>query len=154
MRGRRLRTDYVERYTRLRPATKEDLPFIREYIAKFRLDDEDLDYAQFVVAEDGRGIAGFGRVRPHGKLSELGCVGVVEDRRGRGIGSMLVKRLIDVFPTPEVYITTDMPEYFARFGFEKLEPGPGELVEKLARVCKSKCRSDAVVMMFRKSHQL
>ena len=46
----------------LRPASPEDMPFIKECIERFRLDDEDLDYHQFVVAIDGKKIAGFGRI--------------------------------------------------------------------------------------------
>ena len=134
----------------MRPASSDDLPFIKECIERFRLDDEDLDYRQFVVAVEENEIIGFGRIRPHKEVYELGCVGVVEQRRNQGIGKMIVKYLIDKFPINEVYITTDLIDYFERFGFKRIKQGPKELVEKLQRVCKSKCREGAVVMVYKK----
>jgi N-acetylglutamate synthase-like GNAT family acetyltransferase len=134
----------------IKKAQSDDMPFIKECIEKFRLDDEDLDYRQFIVAVEGSEIAGFGRIRPHKEVYELGCVGVVEQRRNHGIGKMIVKHLIDKFPTDDVYITTDLIKYFERLGFKKIEPGPKELVEKLQRVCKSKCREGAVVMVYKR----
>jgi len=134
----------------LRTASHEDMKFIKEHIEKFRLDDEDLDYRQFVVAVDGKIILGFGRIRPHKEVYELGCVGVVEDRRNQGIGKVLVEHLINIFPSNEVYITTDIPAYFEKFGFNMLSPSLRDLVEKLKRVCASKRREGAVVMSLSK----
>lgn len=135
---------------KIRKAFPDDMPFIRDCIERFRLDDEDLDYRQFVVAASGDEIIGFGRIRPHKEVYELGCVGVVEHRRNQGIGKIIVEHLINIFPTDDIYITTDMPEYFVRFGFKNIAPGPKELVEKLLRVCKSKCREGAVMMVLKK----
>lgn len=140
--------------SKLRPALSQDMPFIKDCIKRFRLDDEDLDYRQFVVATDGDELIGFGRIRPHKEVYELGCVGVVEHRRNQGIGKIIVEHLINIFPTADVYITTDMPEYFVRFGFKNIVSGPKELVEKLQRVCKSKCREGAAVMVYRKGCDL
>ena len=103
-----------------------------------------------MVAVDGDDIVGFGRIRPHKEVYELGCVGVLENRRNQCIGRIIVKHLINIFPTSDVYITTDMPDYFKSFGFRKIETGPKELIEKLKRVCKSKCREEAVVMVYNK----
>ncbi len=41
-----------EKNIEIQPASSDDMPFIKECIGKFRLDDEDLDYRQFVVAVD------------------------------------------------------------------------------------------------------
>lgn len=135
---------------KVRDASPDDMPFIKECIERFRLDDEDLDYRQFIVAVDGKDIVGFGRIRPHKEVYELGCVGVVEERRGHGTGKMIIEYLIKEFPVDKVYVTTDLIEYFEKFGFKKIEPGPKDLVEKLERVCKSKCRVGAVVMVLNK----
>ena len=138
---------------KLQYAEPQDMPFIKECIERFRLDDEDLDYRQFVVAAEKNEIVGFGRIRPHKEVYELGCVGVVEHKRNHGIGKMIVEHLINNFPTNDIYITTDLTEYFERLGFKKVKPGPEELVEKLVRVCKSKCREGAVVMVYRKARK-
>ncbi len=134
----------------IRKAQSEDMTFIKDKISNFRLDDEDLDYRQFVVVVNGDEIIGFGRIRPHMKIYELGCVGIVEHRRNQGIGKMIVEHLINIFPSDDVYITTDLIKYFERFGFKRIEHGPKELVEKLKRVCVSKCREGAVVMVYKK----
>ncbi len=63
---------------------------------------------------------------------------------------MIIEHLIENFPSNDVYITTDLPEYFEKLGFKKIEPGPKELVEKLERVCKSKCREGAMVMIYKR----
>ena len=91
-----------------------------------------------------------GEFRPHKNVYELGSVGVIEKRCGEGIGKMIVEHLVGIFPTDEIYITTDIPEYFEKFGFKMIEPGPKDLVEKLQRVCKTKWRRDAVVMLLTK----
>lgn len=139
-----------EMITIIQPASPDDMPFIKRHIEKFRLDDEDLDYCQFVIAVEGNEISGFGRIRPHKEVYELGCVGVVENKRNQGIGKMIVEYLINIFPSNDVYITTDLIEYFERFGFKRITHGPKELEEKLKRVCKSKCREGAVVMVYKK----
>ena len=137
---------------KIRPALLDDMPFIKECIERFQLDDEDLDYTQFIVAVEGNEIVGFGRIRPHKEVYELSCVGVVEHRRHQGIGEMIIKHLIDHFPTDDVYITTDLPGYFEKLCFKRIEPGPKELEEKLNRVCKSKCREGAMVMVYKKGN--
>lgn len=134
----------------IRSASPVDMPFIKNCIEKFRLDDENLDCHQFIMVIDGDEIIGFGRIRPHKRVYELGCVGVVENRRNQGIGKTIVEHLINIFPSNDVYITTDLLDYFERFGFRKIELGPSELIEKLKRVCKSKCREGAVVMVYKK----
>lgn len=114
----------------MRLAESKDMPFIKEKVKDFRLDDEDIDCRQFIVAVEGDEIVGFGRIRPHNELYELGCVGVVEDRRNQGIGKMIVEHLINIFPAYDVYINTDLTEYFEGLGFRKIDDGHGELVEK------------------------
>lgn len=140
----------IQMLIKIRKALSDDMSFIKECIEKFQLDDEDLDCRQFVVAVEGNEIVGFGRIRPHKEVYDLGSIGVVEHKRNQGIGEMIIKYLIDNFPTDDVYITTDIPEYFKKLGFKKTEPSPKELVEKLERICKSKCREGAIVMVYKK----
>src|SRR3989338_6839279 len=147
-----VRKEFLNKMITIRPASPDDMPFIKECIEQFRLDDEDLGYRQFVVAVDGSDIVGFGRIRPHGsqkssasggrsqkqEIYELGCVGVLEHKRNQGIGKIIVEYLINNFPTDKVYITTDLIEHFGKIGFKKIAQGPKDLKEKLQRVCKSK----------------
>ena len=56
--------------------------------------------------------------------------------------NLLVRR----FPVRAVYITTDLPGYFARFGFRPLPDPPAEIAAKLRGIC-SRLRSDVIAMV-------
>ena len=93
-------------------ATSDDLPFIRDTVARLGLDGERLEPQQFIVVRrEGAGIIAFGRIKPYQETYELGCVAVVEGERGRGWGELVVRELINRFPQDEAYVTTDLPEY-------------------------------------------
>jgi N-acetylglutamate synthase-like GNAT family acetyltransferase len=131
------------------PATAADLPAIESCIRRFRLDDERLAAGQFVVVREGARVVAFGRIKPYADVWELGCVGVLEDRRGHGLGSLVVHELIRRFPSPDVYITTDFPEWFARFGFVRIDDPPAEIAAKLAGIC-ARLREGVVAMALRR----
>jgi len=118
-------------------------------VRRFRLDDEDLAAEQFVVARERGRLVAFGRIKPYGRVYELGSVGVLEAERGRGLGGLIVRELVRRFPTREVYITTDLPAYFARFGFCRIDDPPPEIAAKIARVC-AHLRSGVVAMVLEK----
>ena len=128
------------------PATDGDLPLIRECIARFRLDDGNLAAEQFIVAREGGRMVAFGRIKPYGDVYELGCVGVLEEARGRGLGGLIIAELVRRFPVRTVYITTDLPDYFARFGFRPLPDPPADIAAKLRGIC-SRLRSGVIAMV-------
>jgi N-acetylglutamate synthase-like GNAT family acetyltransferase len=118
------------------PARPEDLPLLREHIQRMRLDGEGLAPEQFVLVRRDGEITAFGRIKPYRECFELGTVGVLESARGQGLGEAVVRELIRRFPVREVWITTDLPAYFERFGFVRVEDGiPPELSDKLGRIC-------------------
>jgi threonine dehydratase len=131
------------------PATSDDLPFISETVERLRLDGERLAPDEFIVVrrrgEDG--IVAFGRIKPYLQTYELGCVAVAEEERGKGWGELVVRELISRFPQNEVYVTTDLPEYFERLGFLRTDLLPRELEDKIKRVCES-LRSGTVGMVY------
>jgi N-acetylglutamate synthase-like GNAT family acetyltransferase len=133
------------------PATDDDLTAIREHVQRFKLDGEHLAAGQFIVAREGGKVVAFGRVKPYGGgVYELGTVGVLEPFRGQGWGDRVVRELIRRFPTPEVWITTDLTAYFERFGFRKVEDGvPAALTDKLKRICGT-LRQGVVAMVLRR----
>ncbi len=135
---------------RLEVAAPADLPAIAECVRRFRLDDEDLAAEQFVVARERGRLVAFGRIKPYGRVYELGSVGVLEAERGRGLGGLVVRELIRRFPARQVYITTDLPAYFARFGFCRIDDPPPEIAAKIARVC-ARLRSGVVAMLLEKT---
>ena len=135
-----------------RAASPDDMPWIGQRIREFRLDDENLDFQQFIVAErDGRAV-GFGRIKPYRHVSELGCVGVLETERAHGIGSRIVRELIRRFPSREVYITTDLVDYFEKLGFRRLDDPPHELAAKLERIEGRIRHGVAAMLLVRQDH--
>jgi len=133
----------------LEAAASADLPLIVECVRRFRLDDEDLAAEQFVVARERGRLVAFGRIKPYGRVWELGSVGVLEAERGRGLGALVVRELVRRFPARQVYITTDLPAYFARFGFRTIDDPPPEIAAKIGRVCAS-VRTGVVAMLLEK----
>ena len=89
----------------------------------------------------------FGRIKPYRECHELGSVGVVEEARGQGLGEQVVRELIRRFPDREVWITTDLVEWFERLGFQRASDGvPAELQDKLGRICGT-LRDNVVAML-------
>lgn len=130
-------------------ARPEDMPHIEAALERMRLDAEDVRREQFVVALEGDELLGFGRIRGHGDgVFELGSVGVLEHARQRGVGRALVTELMKRFPTEEIYITTDLVEYFMRFGFTPTAVAPAAITAKIDRV--PSVRSGVVAMAMRR----
>ncbi len=132
------------------PATAADMPFIGDAVTRLRLDGEWLEPQQFIVVRrqgsDGS-IVAFGRIKPYRQTYELGSVAVLEEERGRGWGRLVVRELIHRFPQDEIFITTDLSEYFERLGFLRTDILPQEIEDKISRVCNS-LRSGVVGMVY------
>jgi threonine dehydratase len=132
------------------PATADDMPFISDTVQRLRLDGEWLEPEQFILVrrqDSDDGIVAFGRIKPYRETHELGSVAVLEEERGRGWGRLVVRELIRRFPQDEIFITTDLSEYFERFGFLRTDILPQEIEDKISRVCDS-LRSGVVGMVY------
>ena len=128
-------------------ATSDDLPFIRDTVARLRLDGERLEPQQFIVVRRNGGNVAFGRIKPYEETYELASLAVVEEERGKGWGAHVARELIRRYPQDEVYVTTDVPEFFERLGFLRTEILPRELDEKLDRARRVD-HPDAVGMVY------
>lgn len=118
---------------KIRNAQNRDMPAIVQMIGEFQLDYENLQPQQFIVVEDGDVMVGFGRLQPYPDATDLGCVGVLHERRRQGIGKLIVDELIRRGPD-ELWITTDMPEYFRPLGFTEAGAVPPSIQQKLERL--------------------
>jgi N-acetylglutamate synthase-like GNAT family acetyltransferase len=118
---------------KIRNALNHDMPAIVQMIGEFQLDYENLQPHQFIVVEDGDVMVGFGRLQTYADATDLGCVGVLHERRRQGIGKMIVDELIRRGPN-ELWITTDMPEYFRPIGFVEVSDAPPSILHKLERL--------------------
>ena len=129
------------------PATEADMPFIREAIEREQMDAERLACEQFITVHGIDGIVGFGRVKPYANTHELGSVVVVEGCRGHGLGRAITRELVRRFPQDEVFLTTDLPEYYEQMGFLRTQILPPELVAKMEWVTVGP-RNQAVGMVY------
>ncbi len=137
------------------PAMPDDMSFIGDAVQRLRLDGEWLEPEQFIVVRrqgSDDSIVAFGRIKPYRQTHELGSVAVMEEEQGRGWGRLVVRELIHRFPQDEVFITTDLAEYFERLGFLRSDILPQEIKDKIGRVCDS-LRSGVVGMVYDRNIQ-
>jgi len=133
----------------VRHATEADMGFIVENLQKHNLDTENLHHSQFVVAMENGNPIGFGRIKKTGETYEIGCVVVIEEKRSQGIGSLIVKHIIDYSPIKMVYVITDLVNYFKKLGFVEAEKVPEELVNAVDNACRIRGKQN-VLMVYEK----
>ena len=112
------------------PAVAADLKEIIFLAKSFDLDLEDVSWQQFVVAKKEKSIIGFGRLRSYLECTEVATVGVISEKRNQGIGTAIVKALIQIAPS-EVFVTCVIPDFFLKFGFESVKQYPSVLQKKV-----------------------
>ena len=136
--------------TRVRHARESDMVYIEDRINKYHLDANDLQYSQFVVAVEEDNIVGFGRLRKIGEIYSIGCIAVIEEKRGSGVGSLIVNHLIEMSPVKVVYVLTDITDYFRKMGFAELQEGSKELYDELDRACGVPGTRETKLMVYEK----
>ena len=134
----------------LRNATINDMPHIVRMIGEFDLDYEYLSPEQFLVIEENGHVVAFGRLKPYPDAVELGSVGVRPDCRKRGYGKRMVEALIEKAPN-EIWITTNLQDYFRTFGFSESDRMPASIKNKLERFCHFTCRPNVAAMVLKKT---
>ncbi|MBM4425047.1 MAG: GNAT family N-acetyltransferase [Chloroflexi bacterium] len=103
----------------LRPATAADAKKIKDLIHEVRINPMNLDWERFIVAEDDGEFVGCAQVKPHTDgVRELASLAVSPSWQGQGIGSMLVKALLER-EKGELYLMcrAKTAPYYRRFGF-------------------------------------
>lgn len=122
----------------------ENLPRSREDVIE--------GIADFGVAEVDDRVVGCGCLYLYTtKLAEIRSVGVDPDLHGGGIGSRLVRHLIDrarELHIPRVFVLTRAPEFFGRLGFvrESIDALP-EKVWKDCAICPKQTCCDEIPMI-------
>ena len=107
----------------IRDATDADQATISRLIREANINRMSLKWPNFVVAEDEGAIVGVGQVKTHGDGSrELASIAVVPLRQGQGIGSAIIKTLLEREPGVVLYLTcrSQLEHYYERFGFRTL----------------------------------
>lgn len=134
------------------PATQNDIPAIESLLTACNLPlDGVTDLVdEFVVARSNGRVVGVAAVEPCGAYGLLRSAGVDESMRGRGVGRMLVQRLIadaEAKGYRALYLlTTTAENYFPAFGFivTAREAVPVEI--QATSQFKDICPSSATVM--------
>jgi N-acetylglutamate synthase-like GNAT family acetyltransferase len=130
-------SDLTGKVVRVRHANEADMVFIEETMKKYGFDTENVHYSEFVVAAEDSKIVGFGRLKKTGSIYDVGCIVVIEGKRGRGIGQLIAKHLVDFETVDRVYVTTDRADYFRNLGFVEMADRSKEYMDALALVCRT-----------------
>ena len=108
-----------------RVATEDDQPTIQRLIREVHLPRMNLQWANFVVAEEDHEVVGMGQVKSHGDGSrELASIAVVPARQDQGIGGAIIQALVSREPGVVLHLSCrrELEGYYERFGFKRLEP--------------------------------
>ncbi|HAJ64603.1 MAG TPA: GNAT family N-acetyltransferase [Cyanobacteria bacterium UBA8543] len=103
----------------LRPACAQDIWAIRKLVLSAKLDPTQIRWSQFWVIECEECVVACGQLRSFSEAQELGSLVVAPAWRGRGLGSYLVKHLIQEATGP-VYLEClgkKLADFYTRFGF-------------------------------------
>jgi len=109
----------------IRPATENDQPAIRRLISEVRLPRMNLQWPNFVVAEEDREMVGMGQVKSHGDGSrELASIAVLPKQQGQHIGTAVIKALLASEAGMVLHLSCrrELEGYYERFGFRRVEP--------------------------------
>ncbi len=124
-------------------AGPDEWSYIKENLENYWLDDTDAKWEDFCVAKEGERTVAFCRIVEREGYLEIASLGVDYYRREKGIGSKLFRYMLDLIkerdPGREVYVVTDKPDFFRKFGLKETLDVPDELEDKR----QNKCRSDA-----------
>jgi N-acetylglutamate synthase-like GNAT family acetyltransferase len=107
----------------IRAAKAEDQPTIRRMIRAANLNPMSLSWPNFLIADDAGEVVGIGQVKSHGDGSrEVASIAVVPARHGQGIGSSIVKALLDRHGAGVLHLTCERKRegYYERFGFRRI----------------------------------
>jgi N-acetylglutamate synthase-like GNAT family acetyltransferase len=133
---------------KIRTARAEDFPQILRLARRFGVDYPGMEKDRVWVAEEGRRIVGFAGLKKHGNFEELVSLGVDPDFRRKGIANTLVRVLLKN-ASGNIYLTTIIPGFFERCGFEKAAAAPAAL-KKDDAWCEG-CPKELCTVMVRKS---
>jgi amino-acid N-acetyltransferase len=103
----------------LRPARTSDIWAIRKLVLSAKLDPTQIHWSQFWVIESEARLVACGQLRCFPGAQELGSLVVAPAWRGRGLGTYLVKHLIQEATQP-LYLEclgSRLAQFYTRFGF-------------------------------------
>lgn len=106
----------------VRAACAADMPAIEQIIRTTKINPFGIDWRRFVIVEDRGQVVGIGQIKPHrGGIHELASLALVPERRGQGIGRVIVQALL-ARATTTLYLMCErkMHVYYVFFGFRRI----------------------------------
>ena len=142
----------IPREVSLRDANPSDLGDVRSLLrgSELPLDGvEDQFGDAYVVADDGSRVVGVAGVEVHGRYALFRSLAVSEDHRGSRIGEALTTNRLDWavdrgFVT--IFLLTLIPDYFDRFGFQRVERHSAPLEIRRTQEFSVACPETATLM--------
>ena len=113
---------------RIRKAGKADFPQVRALATSYNLDYDHMESDDYWVAAEGRRIVGICGLKKHPDCWELCSLAVEPLFRGKNLGRELVGALLKA-TEDEIFLTTVIPGYFEKLGFEAAVPIPPSMVK-------------------------
>lgn len=114
--GKTGRSSITGKMVSIRHATETDRIIVQDYLRKDHAN-PGLDNAEVVVATEDTRIIGFGVLK---KANDEGCVSLYEDSRRKGIGSSIVRHLMEYAQVKRVYAAR-YASYFTRSGYARAQ---------------------------------
>jgi N-acetylglutamate synthase-like GNAT family acetyltransferase len=143
-------SDITGKIVRVRHATEADMGFIEEKMKSYNLDTVDLDYGEFAVATENSKIIGFGRLKKTKTVYEIGCILVIEEKRRKGVGQLILEHLLEYAPVNKVYVMTDWVDYFNELGFTEMKK-TREYTDIVKVLCGTEGQGKRVLMSYDKA---
>lgn len=108
---------------------------------------------QFIVAEAAGRLIGCGALHPYANgLVEIRSIAVAPDCQHRGVGTRLVRRLLEQAQRRQarkIFLFTRIPDFFARLGFAVVPASSlPEKIWKDCRLCPRRNCCDEIPMVF------
>src|SRR2546428_13904612 len=109
----------------IRPATEADQRTIRSQIRKARLPPMNLQWPNFVLAEEDGQVIGVGQVKSHSDGSrELASIAIIPGRQREGIGTAVISKLLarEARVVLQLSCRPELRRHAQRFGSRRLVP--------------------------------
>jgi len=108
---------------RYRKAKIEDMPFVLDILKSVSGDSKDIDFNQFLIAQDGNKTIGCARIQNIEGYFKLSSLAVLSDYRKKGIGSLLIKKILDGNSERPVYLFCNIKNkgFYEKFGFKMIK---------------------------------
>jgi N-acetylglutamate synthase-like GNAT family acetyltransferase len=133
---------------KIRRAGKEDSAQIMEILRKLDLYHPSRIPDDFWVADEGGKIVGVSCLTDYGDILFLSSVGVIEERREKGVAKAILEEIL-AGARKDIYLYTIIPDFFRKLGFEIVD-APPDIPSRECLGCES-CRTEECVCMRRKA---